>query len=58
MPDLETLLRDVKPAPDPQWAGKLDARVAAGFPSPPSRLTRARRAILPPKEPRWPRSCR
>ena len=32
MPDLETLLRDVKPAPDPAWATKLDARVAAGFP--------------------------
>ena len=27
MPDLETLLRDVKPAPDPTWAAKLDSRV-------------------------------
>jgi hypothetical protein len=34
MPDLETLLRDVRPAPDPDWAVKLDARVAARFPAP------------------------
>ena len=45
MPDLETLLRDVKPAPDQQWATKLDARVAAGFPTPPSRYRRARIAF-------------
>ncbi len=37
MPDLETLLRDVKPAPDPAWALKLDTRVAHRFPTPPSR---------------------
>ena len=42
MPDLETLLRDVRPVPDPTWATKLDARVAARFPTPPSRLQRAR----------------
>jgi hypothetical protein len=35
MPDLETLLRDDKPAPDPKWATKLDSRVAAGVPTPP-----------------------
>ena len=34
MPDLEMLLRDVRPAPDPAWAAKLDARVAARFPKP------------------------
>ena len=34
MPDLEMLLRDVRPAPDPAWATKLDARVAARFPKP------------------------
>jgi hypothetical protein len=45
MPDLETLLREVKPEPDHQWATKLDAKVAAGFPTPPSRLKRARRTI-------------
>ena len=45
MPDLETLLRDVKPEPDHQWATKLDAKVAAGFPTPPSRFKRARRTI-------------
>src|SRR3954449_4898408 len=37
MPDLETLLRDVRPAPEPAWAAQLDARVAAGFPGPPAR---------------------
>ena len=37
MPDLEMLLRDVRPAPDPAWAAKLDARVAARFPGPPPR---------------------
>ena len=35
MPDLEMLLRDVRPAPDPAWATRLDARVAARFPKPP-----------------------
>ena len=45
MPDLETLLRDVKPEPSHQWATKLDAKVAAGFPTPPSRFKRARRTI-------------
>jgi hypothetical protein len=34
MPDLEMLLRDVRPAPDPAWTTKLDARVAARFPKP------------------------
>src|SRR3954452_6579189 len=37
MPDLEMLLRDVRPAPDPAWAARLDARVAARFPGPPPR---------------------
>src|SRR5215217_1116177 len=37
MPDLEMLLRDVRPVPDPAWATKLDARVAARFPGPPPR---------------------
>jgi hypothetical protein len=36
MPDLETLLRETKPAPDPAWALKLDTRVAHGFPRPPA----------------------
>ena len=40
MPDLEMLLRDLRPVPDPAWASKLDARVAAGFPTPPSRWER------------------
>jgi Domain of unknown function (DUF4349) len=31
MPDLETLLRDVRPAPDPAWTALLDPRVAARF---------------------------
>jgi hypothetical protein len=34
MPDLEMLLRDVRPVPSPRWAARLDARVAAGFPKP------------------------
>src|SRR3954453_5340076 len=34
MPDLEILLRDVPPVPDPAWAEKLDAKVAARFPGP------------------------
>jgi hypothetical protein len=37
MPDLETLLRDVRPVPEPAWAARLDARAAAGFPGPPPR---------------------
>src|SRR4051812_4656487 len=37
MPDLETLLREVRPAPDPAWTAKLDSRVAARFPGPPPR---------------------
>lgn len=37
MPDLETLLRETKPAPDPAWTLKLDTRVANRFPTPPSR---------------------
>jgi hypothetical protein len=37
MPDLEMLLRDVRPVPDPAWAGELDARMAARFPGPPPR---------------------
>jgi Domain of unknown function (DUF4349) len=34
MPDLEMLIREVRPAPHPGWAAKLDARVAARFPKP------------------------
>ena len=34
MPDLEMLLRDVRPVPDPDWAARLDKRAAAGFPGP------------------------
>src|SRR3954462_14971062 len=37
MPDLEMLLREVRPVPDPAWTTKLDARVAARFPGPPPR---------------------
>ena len=37
MPDLETLLREVRPRRDPTWTTKLDARVAARFPGPPPR---------------------
>jgi uncharacterized protein DUF4349 len=37
MPDLEMLLRDVRPAPDPAWAEQLDAKVAARFPKPAKR---------------------
>ena len=40
MPDLETLLRDTKPAPDPAWALKLDTRVAHRVPGPPPRWKR------------------
>ena len=45
MPDLEMLLRDVRPAPDPAWAARLDARVAAGFPGPPPRWKKTLRAL-------------
>src|SRR3954462_9075752 len=34
MPDLETLLRDVRPTPRPEFTTKLDSRVAARFPGP------------------------
>jgi hypothetical protein len=34
MPDLETLLRDVRPAPRPEFTARLDGRVAARFPGP------------------------
>src|SRR3954451_11474802 len=37
MPDLEMLLRDLRPAPEPDWAARLDKRVAARFPGPPPR---------------------
>src|SRR3954451_8447548 len=37
MPDLEMLLRDIRPAPEPAFAARLDARVAGGFPGPPPR---------------------
>src|SRR5262245_41397792 len=37
MPDLEMLLRDIRPVPEPAWAAKLDARVVARFPGPPPR---------------------
>jgi hypothetical protein len=33
--DLETLVRAVRPEPAPQWAGRLDRRVADGFPRAP-----------------------
>lgn len=45
MPDLETLLREVKPAPDPAWTLKLDTRVAHRFPKPPSRAQRILHAL-------------
>jgi hypothetical protein len=35
--DLEQLVRAERPAPDPGWAGRLDRRVAEGFPKPPRR---------------------
>jgi Domain of unknown function (DUF4349) len=38
--DLETLLRDVRPEPDPAWTARLDSRVAARFPGPPPRWRR------------------
>jgi len=45
MPDLEMLLRDVRPVPNPDWAARLDKRAAAGFPSPPSRPKKLVRGI-------------
>ncbi|WP_028062853.1 DUF4349 domain-containing protein [Solirubrobacter soli] len=45
MPDLEMLLRDVRPVPNPAWAASLDKRAAAGFPSPPSFPKRVLRGI-------------
>src|SRR5689334_6475651 len=45
MPDLEMLLRDVRPVPNPDWAARLDKRAAAGFPSPPSLPKRFLRGI-------------
>ena len=48
MPDLEMLLRDVRPAPDPDWTARLDAQVAARFPRPVPRLeAEAARAARP-----------
>src|SRR4051794_33673558 len=50
MPDLEMLIRDVRPVPDPAWTARLDARVAARFPGPPPRwktaLTTVRDHVL------------
>lgn len=40
MPDLETLLRETKPAPDPAWTLRMDSQVAHRFPTPPSRARR------------------
>src|SRR3954447_7995351 len=34
MPDLEMLLRDIRPVPEGAWVERLDARVAARFPGP------------------------
>jgi hypothetical protein len=45
MPDLETLLRETKPEPDPAWTLQLDTRVADRFPTPPSRAKRVRMAM-------------
>ncbi len=35
MSDLETLLRELRPEPDPAWTARLDSRVANRFPAPP-----------------------
>jgi hypothetical protein len=40
MPDLETLVRDVRPEPNPAWVARLDARAAAHFPTPPPKWKR------------------
>src|SRR4051812_23433142 len=45
MPDLEMLLRDIRPVPEPAFAAALDARVAHGFPAPPPRWQRPFRAL-------------
>src|SRR4051794_6949195 len=45
MPDLEMLLRDVRPAPDPTWAARLDARVGEGFSRPPAAWKRPFHAL-------------
>ena len=45
MPDLETLLRETKPEPDPAWTLRMDTRVAHRFPTPPSRAKRFRMAF-------------
>jgi len=41
MPDLETLVREVRPEPDPTWTARMDARAAAHFPSKPPRWKQA-----------------
>src|SRR6478736_1569867 len=45
MPDLETLLLDVRPTPRPEFTAKLDARVAARFPKPIPRWKAKLRAL-------------
>src|SRR3954451_6194760 len=45
MPDLEMLLRDVRPVPDADWAARLDKRPAAGFPGPFPRRKKALRSF-------------
>ena len=45
MPDLETLLRDVRPTPRPAFTAKLDSRAAAGFPGPVPGWKRKLRAL-------------
>jgi hypothetical protein len=35
--DLEALVRASRPEPDPRWTGRMDRRVAEGFPKPPRR---------------------
>jgi len=45
MPDLETLLLDVRPTPRPEFTTKLDARVAARFPKPVPRWKRKLRTL-------------
>jgi hypothetical protein len=45
MPDLEMLLRDVRPVPNADWAARLDKRAAAGFPGPDPRRKKALRSF-------------
>ena len=45
MPDLETLLLDVRPTPRPEFTAKLDAQVAARFPKPVPRWKRKLRTL-------------